>query len=268
MPGGAKTSSSPWQPHSVTCNPHGIHVQSTYVATLSPRMWIHVDPMTFNVGRGSQGHGGESWRPPMPPEPGDPTVCRAWPGVGTTFSNPLNTVQPGGSPDVPGSPSGRQPERRAQGTKPGSPPRRRRPLMDSRDHCGSESMRVTPADTEPSTKPGSKPPQRARRSSAPSLVYPLRSERARPDGRDHIQLHAVHIQSTFSSHSVHIQFTFSPRTWIHVDPMAFNVEGGSQGHGGESRRPPMPPERGDPTVYMLWSSAGNSRGSGQRSAIC
>jgi len=30
----------------------------------------------------------------MPPEPGDPTVCRAWPGFGTTFSNPLNTVQP------------------------------------------------------------------------------------------------------------------------------------------------------------------------------
>jgi hypothetical protein len=30
---------------------------------------------------------------PMPPERGDPRVCRAWPGVGTTFSNPLNTVQ-------------------------------------------------------------------------------------------------------------------------------------------------------------------------------
>jgi hypothetical protein len=39
----------------------------------------------------------------MPPESGDPRVCRAWlgRGVGTTFSNPLNTVQPGGSPDVP-----------------------------------------------------------------------------------------------------------------------------------------------------------------------
>jgi hypothetical protein len=23
------------------------------------------------------------------------------------------------------------------------------------------------------------------------------------------------------------QSTFSPRTWIHVDPMAFNVEGGN-----------------------------------------
>jgi len=56
---------------------------------------------------------------------------------------------------------------------------------------------------------------------------PLRSERARPDGRDHIQLHAVYFQSTFSPLSVHIQFTFSPRTWIHVDPMAFNVEGGN-----------------------------------------
>jgi hypothetical protein len=93
-------------------------------------------------------------------------------------------------------------------------------------------MRVTPADTEPSTKPGSKPPQRARRSSAPSLVYPLRSERARPDGRDHIQLHAVYFQSTFSPLSVHIQSTFSPRTWIHVDPMAFNVERSSGGQGG------------------------------------
>jgi hypothetical protein len=118
--------------------------------------------------------------------------------------------------------------------------------MDSRDHSGSESMRVTPADTEPSTKPGSKPPQRARRSSTPSLVYPLRSERARLDGRDHIQLHAVYFQSTFSPLSVHIQSTFSPRTWIHVDPMAFSVEGGSQGHGGKGRRPPMPPGAGRP----------------------
>jgi hypothetical protein len=84
--------------------------------------------------------------------------------------------------------------------------------MDSRDHSGSESMRVTPADTEPSTKPGSKPPQRARRSSAPSLVYPSESERARPDGRDHIQSHAVHMQSTFS-----------PRMW----PRSVHVKRGS-----------------------------------------
>jgi hypothetical protein len=119
-------------------------------------------------------------------------------GVGTTFSNPLNTVQPGGSPDVPSAGAS------GSGDEAGVPTQ----AMDSRDHSGSESMRVTPADTEPSTKPGSKPPQRARRSSAPSLVYPLRSERARPDGRDPTQLHAVHVQSTFSSHSVHIQSTY------------------------------------------------------------
>jgi hypothetical protein len=142
-------------------------------------------------------------------------------------------LRDGRSPDVPGSPSGRQPERRAQGTKPGSPPRRRRPLIDSRDHSGSESMRVTPADTEPSTKPGSKPPQRARRSPAPSLVYPLGSERGRPDGRDHIQLHAVHIQSTCNPLSVHFQSTWGstyvgPRTWFPMpgdigESMAFNA---------------------------------------------
>jgi hypothetical protein len=40
---------------------------------------------------------------------------------------------------------------------------------------------------------------------------PLGSERARPDGRDPIQLHAVHIQSTFS----HFQSTFS-HMWIHI----------------------------------------------------
>jgi hypothetical protein len=166
--------------------------------------------MAFSVRRGSQGHGGKGRGPGRAMRsPGDPRVCRAWlgRGVGTTFSNPLNTVQPGGSPDVPGSPSGRQPERRAQGTKPGSPPRRRRPLMDSRDHCGSESMRVTPADTEPSTKPGSKPPQRARRSSASSPRLPLGigtspSGWSRPD---HTQLHAVHFQSTFSPRSVHVR---------------------------------------------------------------
>jgi len=88
--------------------------------------------------------------------------------------------------------------------------------MDSRDHCGSESMRVTPADTEPSTKPGSKPSQRARRSSAPSLVYPSESERARPDGRDHIQSHSVHMQSTFSPRmwprSVHVRGSPCPGT--------------------------------------------------------
>jgi hypothetical protein len=28
------------------------------------------------------------------PEPGDPTVCRAWPGFGTTFSNLLSNVSP------------------------------------------------------------------------------------------------------------------------------------------------------------------------------
>jgi hypothetical protein len=30
----------------------------------------------------------------MPPEWGDPTVCRAWPGFGTTFSNLLSNVSP------------------------------------------------------------------------------------------------------------------------------------------------------------------------------
>jgi hypothetical protein len=50
--------------------------------------------MAFNVKGGSQGHGGESWGSLMPPEWGDPTVCRAWPGFGTTFSNLLNNVPP------------------------------------------------------------------------------------------------------------------------------------------------------------------------------
>jgi hypothetical protein len=70
-----------------------VHIQSTWGSTFSPRTWIHVDPMAFNVEGGNQGHGGESWGSPMPPESDDPRVCRAWPGVGTTFSNPLNTVQ-------------------------------------------------------------------------------------------------------------------------------------------------------------------------------
>jgi hypothetical protein len=65
-------------------------------------------------------------------------------------------------------------------------------------------------------------------------------------------------QSTFSPHSVHFQFTFSPRTWIHVDPMAFNVEGGSEGHGGKGWRLPMPPEWGDPTVCRAWPGFGTT----------
>jgi hypothetical protein len=36
----------------------------------------------------------------MPPEWGDPTVCRAWPGFGTTFSNLLSNVSPSGVDDV------------------------------------------------------------------------------------------------------------------------------------------------------------------------
>jgi hypothetical protein len=67
-------------------------------------------------------------------------------------------------------------------------------------------MRVTPADTEPSTKPGSKPPQRARRSSAPSLVYP--SDRNGAVRMVETTVHAVHIQSTFSPLSVHM--------WVHI----------------------------------------------------
>jgi len=89
--------------------------------------------------------------------------------------------------------------------------------MDSRDHSGSESTRVTLADTEPSTKPGSKPPQRARRSSAPSLVYPSESERARPDGRYPTQSHAVHIQPL----SVH----FQPHVGPHSVHMGVHVRG-------------------------------------------
>jgi hypothetical protein len=67
----------------------------------------------------------------------------------------------------------------------------------------------------------------------PSLAYPLGSERGRPDGRDHTQLHAVHVQSTFSSHSVHFQSTWGstyvdPRTWFPMpgdigESMAFNA---------------------------------------------
>jgi hypothetical protein len=55
-----------------------------------------MDPMAFNVEGGSQGHGGESWGSPMPPERGDPTVFRAWlgRGIGTTFSNLLNNAPP------------------------------------------------------------------------------------------------------------------------------------------------------------------------------
>jgi hypothetical protein len=133
----------------------------------------------------------------MPPESGDPRVCRAWPGVGTTFSNPLNTVQPGGSPDVPSAGAS------GSGDEAGVPTQ----AMDSRDHSGSESMRVTPADTEPSTKPGSKPPQRARRSSAPSLVYPS----DRNGAVRMVETPLSHTQSTFS----HFQSTFS-HMWVHI----------------------------------------------------
>jgi hypothetical protein len=79
-----------------TFSPLSVHIQSTF----SPRTWIHVDPMAFNVERSSGGQGGRGWRPgramrpPMPPERGDPTVCRAWPGFGTTFSNLLSNVSP------------------------------------------------------------------------------------------------------------------------------------------------------------------------------
>jgi hypothetical protein len=38
----------------------------------------------------------------------------------------------------------------------------------------------------------------------PSLVYPSESERARPDGRDHIQSHSVHFQPHVVPHSVHV----------------------------------------------------------------
>jgi hypothetical protein len=37
------------------------YMQSTYVATCSPRTWIHVDPVAFNVEWGSEGHGGRGW---------------------------------------------------------------------------------------------------------------------------------------------------------------------------------------------------------------
>jgi hypothetical protein len=139
----------------------------------------------------------------MPPEPGDPRVCRAWlgRGFGTTFSNPLNNVQPGGSPDVPSAGAS------GSGDEAGVPTQ----AMDSRDHSGSESMRVTPADTEPSTKPGSKPPQRARRSSAPSLVYPF----DRNGAVRMVETTFSYTQSTFSPRSVHFQFTFSPHS-VHV----------------------------------------------------
>jgi hypothetical protein len=100
---------------------------------------------------------------------------------------------------------------------------------------------------------------------------PLRSEGGRPDGRDPTQLHAVHVQSTFSPRSVHFQSTWgstyvatrSPRTWIHVDPMAFNVERSSGGQGGRGWRPGRamrPPyasaSRATRRSYMLGSSAG------------
>jgi hypothetical protein len=71
-------------------------------STCSPRTWpraVHVRGSTWTPWRStSNGVAGgrveRGWRPPMPPEWGDPRVCRAWPGFGTTFSNLLSNVSP------------------------------------------------------------------------------------------------------------------------------------------------------------------------------
>jgi hypothetical protein len=78
------------------------------------------------------------------------------------------------------------------------------------------------------------------------------------------QPYSVHTQSIFSPRrgprSVHVRGSTSP--WTSWDPVAFNVEGGSQGHGekgwGLSRamEPLCLHFPGDPTVYLLGSSAG------------
>jgi len=41
-PRGGKGPSGWSRPHSVTCSPRAVHIQSTYVATYSPRTWVHV----------------------------------------------------------------------------------------------------------------------------------------------------------------------------------------------------------------------------------
>jgi hypothetical protein len=73
-----------------TWNPHVLHVrghaQSTYVATWAP--WRSTSK---GVTKGMVERAGA----PMPPERGDPRVCRAWPEFGTTFSRGSPGPRPG-----------------------------------------------------------------------------------------------------------------------------------------------------------------------------
>jgi hypothetical protein len=59
---------------------------------------------------------------------------------------------------------------------------------------------------------------RARRPEASAVCRKAPGPRPHPVPVSHTQLHAIHMESTYVA-------TCSPRTWIHVDPMAFNVEG-------------------------------------------
>jgi hypothetical protein len=74
------------------------YMQSTW----NPRMWprvVHVRGSTWTPWRSAskgvaKGMVERAGGPLCLPEPGDPTVYRAWPGFGTTFSNLLSNVSP------------------------------------------------------------------------------------------------------------------------------------------------------------------------------
>jgi len=61
---------------------------------------------------------------------------------------------------------------------------------------------------------------RARRPEASAVCRKAAGSSPHPVPGSHTQLHAIPMESTYVA-------TLSPRTWFHVDPMAFNVEGGN-----------------------------------------
>jgi hypothetical protein len=102
---------------------------------------------------------------------------------------------------------------------------------------------------------------RGRTSERSGPGVPRRPQSAgRPQGRDPIQS----LAATLS----YMQSTWNPRTWIHVDPMAFNVERGSGGHGGKgwglsrAMEPLCLHFPGDPTVLHAWEFCRASWGRG------
>jgi hypothetical protein len=83
------------QLHSVTLSPRtwprSVHVQFHARGSTCPWTSWTLWRSTSNGVAGGRVEGG--WRPGRAIRPpGDPAFCRAWPGFGTTFSNPLSTV--------------------------------------------------------------------------------------------------------------------------------------------------------------------------------